>query len=62
MIIETVCPFCGKEGEVKVKMNDWLNYVNGALVQNAFPYLNASEREQITSGMCLDCQNKIFGE
>lgn len=62
MIIEAVCPFCGKEGEIKVEMNDWFNYINGALVQNAFPYLNVSEREQIISGMCPDCQNKVFRE
>ena len=61
MIIETVCPFCGKEGAVKVKMYDWLNYVNGTLAQNAFPYLSTAEREQIISNMCPACQASIFG-
>ena len=61
MILEMVCPFCGAEHNVKVSMNGWFAYVNGALAQNAFPELNATEREQIISNMCPDCQKDVFG-
>jgi hypothetical protein len=60
MIIEMNCPFCNAEHNVKVQMNDWFNYVNGMTVQEAFPYLSATERKQLISQMCPSCQEKIF--
>jgi hypothetical protein len=57
-----VCPFCGGEHSVKVALEDFVKWQCGELVQTAFPYLNATEREQVISGMCPDCQKNIFGE
>jgi len=57
-----VCPFCGKLFSVAVREEDYTRYQNGALVQNAFPYLTATEREALVSGMCPDCQGVYFGE
>ena len=56
------CCFCGKKHSVRVNETDYLKYEGGALVQNAFPYLTATEREQIVSGMCPTCQKNIFGD
>ena len=56
------CPFCGTPHAVTVNAEDYIKYEEGALVQVAFPYLNATERESIISSMCPDCQAKIFGE
>ena len=60
--IETVCPFCGKSHTVEVRAADWHDYEDGALAQDAFPYLSASERELIISGICPTCWNSIFAE
>lgn len=57
-----VCPFCGEVHTVSVKESDFCRYRNGELVQRAFPYLTATQREQIISGMCPECQKDIFGD
>lgn len=57
-----VCPFCGGEHSVQVDCEDYLSYQCGELAQSAFPYLTATEREQIISGMCPHCQAEIFGD
>lgn len=57
-----VCPFCGGEHSVKVALEDFVKWQCGELAQTAFPYLNATEREQVISGMCPDCQKGIFGD
>lgn len=62
MKLINVCPFCGCEHVVNVKAESVFAYECGELVQKAFPYLNATEREQIVSGMCPDCQKDIFGD
>lgn len=60
MILINECPFCGRESDVKVTMEEWSNYVNGASVQVAFPNLSAIEREVIISGICPKCQESVF--
>jgi len=55
------CIFCGREHKVAVNAKDYTRYRNGELAQHAFPYLNATQREQIISSMCPDCQDRVFG-
>ena len=64
MIILTItCPFCRKEHKVRVSEDDYFNYRDGKLTaQNAFPYLSATEREQLISYLCPACQATIFKE
>jgi hypothetical protein len=56
-----MCPFCEMEHEVEVGIRELENYENGALAQNAFPNLTPTEREQIISHLCPQCQSKVFG-
>lgn len=56
------CPFCHKETSVVVEMKDFFDWHNGKLAQDAFPYLSATERESLISGMCPSCQDFIFGD
>ena len=56
----TTCPFCGHENEVEVNHMDYLDWQNGELAQDAFPYLSANEREMLISGCCPRCWNKMF--
>jgi len=59
--ITGVCPFCGKEWSIAVSALDFAIWQAGELIQKAFPYLSAGERELLISGMCADCQKEIFG-
>lgn len=59
--IEITCPFCGDTHFVEVAERDYNNWWNGELAQEAFPYLSATEREQLISQVCPKCQNDIFG-
>lgn len=61
IILEIVCPFCGESHSVNVAESDYINWQNGQLAQDAFPYLDATEREQLISHLCPKCQNDIFG-
>lgn len=60
--LEIRCPFCGETSFVDVLEQDFEKYQNGELVQNCFPYLDASERELLISGICFKCQKDIFKE
>ena len=57
----TSCPFCGHANEVAVNEMDYLDWQDGTLAQNAFPYLSPDEREALISGICPDCWDKMFG-
>ena len=59
--VVTRCPFCGRGNEVKVNEDDYLDWQDGMLVQDAFPYLNANEREMLISGICPTCWDGMFG-
>lgn len=58
--IITSCPFCGHAHGVFVNVADYLDWQDGALVQDAFPYLSANKRELLISGCCSQCWNKMF--
>lgn len=61
--VECRCPLCGKIHVVKnVLESDLDRWQNGELIQNAMPYLSATEREEMISGFCPACQKSIFGD
>lgn len=62
IIVSIVCPFCGKAHEVEVFEGDYLDWQDGKLAQDAFPYLDATQREELISGLCPECQADIFGD
>jgi endogenous inhibitor of DNA gyrase (YacG/DUF329 family) len=60
-IYEARCPFCRKISTVPVKIDELFKYeVLGELAQKAFRSLNPTQREQIISGLCPDCQKQVF--
>ena len=61
MNIITVCPFCGAESVVTVDAKAYFAWQGGELIQNAMPNLDASTKEMLISGICLKCQEDIFG-
>ena len=60
--ITITCPFCEMIHYVDVFEKDYNKYINGELVQKCFPYLTATEREQLISNLCPMCQDEIFKE
>ena len=55
------CPICGCYHKVLVDEDDYIAWKNGDLLaQEAFPYLTASEREILMSGICRTCWIHIF--
>ena len=60
MNLTIFCPFCNTEHYVMVFKSDWIRYGDGQPAQRAFPYLNSTEREQIISHICPQCQAEIF--
>lgn len=59
--VQMRCPFCGEEHSVEVKLHEYERWESGELIQNAMPNLSATEREQLISGLCPQCQAKMFG-
>ena len=55
------CPFCGPAPEAEVNSNEYSAWMSGELIQRAMPSLTTTEREQLISQLCPDCQRKIFG-
>ena len=61
VIVEIYCPICGKAHYVEVNENAYWNWRDGMLIQNAMPDLTPTEREQLISRLCPDCQKMVFG-
>lgn len=60
-ICEAFCKHCGTEYILTVNKSDMYDWYNGMLpIQQALPYLSASERELLLSGTCGDCFDKMF--
>ena len=62
VILETTCPFCGKEqrlifsgDKMHAYMQGKVAYDAGYRVQAAFPSFTPSEREFILTGICDEC-------
>ena len=61
MYINNVCPMCGKAHTMNVDDESYFRYIDGALIQDAFPEYNPMEREFVKSGYCPQCQSLLFG-
>lgn len=59
-IIEKDCPICGKSNSVKVDKEAHQKWVEGELIQNAFPNISPEDREILKTGICPICWNTLF--
>jgi hypothetical protein len=55
-----VCPQCRKDSAVDVLITEFNSYQDGALVQDAFPSLNADEREVVKTGIHPACWDEML--
>lgn len=51
----------GREFSIVTKLEDAQRWVNGELIQNCFPYLNADEREILKTGIDAQGWEEMFG-
>ena len=51
---------CSSTQEIKVRTSDLNRYNRGVLMQDAFPYLDAGQRERLISGICSICWDKMM--
>ena len=58
----TVTDVVGDNHYMDVKQIDLDAFEDGALIQDAFPYLTLEQRELILTGLTEDMWNDMFGE
>lgn len=61
-IIRAVCPCCGDLLHIHALVSQFEAWQAGALIQDAFPDMDATDRETLISGLCPDCQATFFAE
>lgn len=61
MIVTCICPICGSVKNVEVFKKDYIAWDNGVLIQRAFPYLDANDRERLSTGICPKCWDEMCG-
>tara|TARA_B100000519_G_scaffold50424_1_gene40728 strand:- start:891 stop:1100 length:210 start_codon:yes stop_codon:yes gene_type:complete len=57
---EIKCNTCDEAKSVEINPNDLRRWKEGELIQEAMPYLDASQRELLVSGLCGECFDRIF--
>lgn len=60
-IFSARCAVCDSRHELSIVPSDVDRWKQGELIQDAMPYLSASERELLISGTCDDCWTEMFG-
>lgn len=56
------CPHCHRTSEVSVPAEGVAAHNAGALIQNAFPTLDANARELLMTGFHTTCWDDVFGD
>jgi hypothetical protein len=50
----------GREFSIVTRLDDAQRWVNGELIQNCFPYLNADQREILKTGIDSESWDEMF--
>lgn len=61
MTLTKTCSECGRKFEIEVTEEEYQKYLDGELIQDAFPKMDRGLRELFISGICPDCWDRIFG-
>ena len=54
------CNACNESHVLKIAVDDFISWKEGAFIQDVMPYLTVGERELMISGICESCFNKMF--
>jgi hypothetical protein len=60
MAIARTCVVCGKPRPIHCTEEQFQDWKNGALAQQAMPDVPAAERELLLSGICGECWKETF--
>lgn len=60
MKVEKTCFSCGQVTTIECNESEYLKWKNDTNIQHAMPSLSVMERETLISGLCFDCQEKLF--
>ena len=56
------CTHCGETSKLRVDADAYRQWVSGALIQDAFPDMDADNRELLISGTHPACWDTMFGD
>jgi L-lysine 2,3-aminomutase len=59
---EVYCRYCDYKEMLEIDPADLEKWRTGILIQNALPYLNASQRELLISGTCNKCWKRLWND
>jgi len=60
MTVRVGCRMCGETKDLEVVPQDWVDWQDGKLVQDALPYIDYRDRELLISGTCRKCWSDMF--
>lgn len=61
MLLEAKCDRCAEKCQLRVSEQDYYNWqVGNKHIQEAMPYVPASAREILISGICGECFDDLF--
>lgn len=53
--VDAICPMCGAETIVTMRIDSYQAWIGGEPIQRAAPELTPEQRERLISGTCPDC-------
>lgn len=54
------CVVCGETTDISVDLNAYLDWVDGMYIQDAFPTMEAADREHLMTGTHPSCWDELF--
>lgn len=60
-LLTVKCQWCNSVHHLNIDIADYIAWQRGKLVQDAFPYMSASDRELLISMTCSYCWDSMFG-
>lgn len=60
LAVTVKCPMTGKKNTVFCGRRDFQQWIAGTVIQEAFPYLTADERELLVTGISSDGWDKLY--
>ena len=59
-VVAVPCRRCQKVTDLQVDLEKFVAWQQGELIQEAFPELDADQRELLISGICPKCWDEMF--
>ena len=58
--ISSTCINCPRIISINVERNAFKEWTSGTKIHYAFPHLNDTQRESLTTGFCGSCQDDLY--